>query len=192
MKHLLPILLISTCTVLSLSACSDTREALGLTNTPPDEFAVVDHPPLSLPPDYALRPPRPGAPSRVAANPGEQAAKALYGAGSMQAVPQQGVSSLKMDGLSASEQALIAQSGSDKADPRIRSVLDREASGQVVGSRKLLDNILFWRDPKKPDNAVVVDAVAERKRIEAAKDAGQSVVTGGTQAIQKSKQVIVP
>lgn len=183
---------VSAVTVLALSGCAETRDVLGLTSTPPDEFAVVDHPPLVLPPDYDLRPPRPGAPSRVAGNPGEQAAKALYGADSMKAVPQQGVSSLKLDGLSAAEQELIAKSGSDKADPRIRSTIDREASQQVVGNRKLVDAILFWRDPKKQDNAVVVDAVSEHARMEAARRAGQSVTGGKTDAVQKSKAMTVP
>ena len=42
--------------------CEDTKEALGLSGKKaPDEFAVYAHAPLSLPPDYALRPPAPGA-----------------------------------------------------------------------------------------------------------------------------------
>lgn len=181
-----------TVTLAALSACSETREVLGLTNNPPDEFAVVDHPPLSIPPDYSLRPPRPGAPSRIAGNPGEEAAKALYGAGSMQAVPQQGVTSLKMEGLSPSEQALITQSGSTNADPRIRTMIDRESGQQVVTNRKLIDHLLFWREPKKVDRDVVVDPVSERARIDSARATGQTVTTGATEAIQKSKRMTVP
>lgn len=192
-RSILVRLSLSFFTLAAIAGCSDTREVLGLTNTPPDEFAVVDHPPLSMPPDFSLRPPHPGAPSRVAGNPGEDAARALYGAGSMQAVPQQGVTSLKLEGLSPSEQVLITQSGSDKADPRIRSTIDKESGTTVVANRRLLDYVLFWRDPKKAkDNEAVLDPAAERARIEAARNAGQGVTTGATPAIQKNKSVAVP
>ena len=51
-----------------LNACSDTRAALGLDKAPPDEFAVFSRAPLSLPPDFGLRPPAPG-PLRRATRP---------------------------------------------------------------------------------------------------------------------------
>ena len=43
---------------MALAACSSIREDLGLGRSPPDEFAVIDRPPLSMPPDFGLRPPR--------------------------------------------------------------------------------------------------------------------------------------
>lgn len=56
---------------LGLSACSgdDLSRSFGLTRDTPDEFTVTTRAPLSMPPDYALRPPRPGA-----ARPQEQTA----------------------------------------------------------------------------------------------------------------------
>ncbi len=40
-----------------LSACSNvTKEKLGLNKKAPDEFMVTTRPPLSLPPEYDLRP----------------------------------------------------------------------------------------------------------------------------------------
>jgi len=44
----------------SLAGCQQTRQALGLEKTAPDEFQVVARAPLSLPPDYNLLPPQPG------------------------------------------------------------------------------------------------------------------------------------
>jgi len=41
-------------------ACSSLKDNLGLEKKAPDEFAVVRNAPLSLPPDYNLRPPKPG------------------------------------------------------------------------------------------------------------------------------------
>lgn len=41
----------------ALSACSNlTKEKLGLSNKAPNEFMVTTRPPLSLPPEYDLRP----------------------------------------------------------------------------------------------------------------------------------------
>ena len=59
-------LIICSLSLLALPAltagCSNTtREALGLTKRSPDEFQVVSNAPLSMPPDYNLRPPTPGA-----------------------------------------------------------------------------------------------------------------------------------
>src|ERR1043165_793788 len=46
----------------AVAGCSSTKEMLGLTKRSPDEFQVVSRAPLSMPPDYSLRPPTPGAP----------------------------------------------------------------------------------------------------------------------------------
>ena len=43
----------------TLASCDSIRDAAGLTKQPPDEFAVVTKAPLTLPPDYSLRPPQP-------------------------------------------------------------------------------------------------------------------------------------
>lgn len=43
-----------------LSGCADVREMMGFSREGPDEFAVVTHQPLVIPPDFRLRPPRPG------------------------------------------------------------------------------------------------------------------------------------
>lgn len=45
-----------------LSGCSDLKQAIGLDPTMPDEFAVESRAPLTVPPDFNLRPPEPGAP----------------------------------------------------------------------------------------------------------------------------------
>ncbi len=47
---------------LALSGCSDFKQMLGIDPTMPDEFAVESRAPLTIPPDFNLRPPQPGAP----------------------------------------------------------------------------------------------------------------------------------
>ena len=45
-----------------LSACGDFKQLIGLDQPMPDEFAVELRAPLTIPPDFDLRPPEPGAP----------------------------------------------------------------------------------------------------------------------------------
>ena len=46
---------------LLISGCSDLKKAIGLERSTPDEFAVESRAPLTMPPDFNLRPPQPGA-----------------------------------------------------------------------------------------------------------------------------------
>ena len=44
-----------------VSGCSNWKQTLGIEPTSPDEFAVESRAPLTIPPDFNLRPPAPGA-----------------------------------------------------------------------------------------------------------------------------------
>ena len=56
------ILKASLASVLLLSGCSGNwKQAIGIEPTSPDEFAVESRAPLTIPPDFDLRPPAPGA-----------------------------------------------------------------------------------------------------------------------------------
>ena len=63
----------------AISGCSGIKDDLGLAKRAPDEFAVVKRPPLSMPPDFALRPPRPGERGPQAAEMRQQARESLIG-----------------------------------------------------------------------------------------------------------------
>jgi hypothetical protein len=63
-----------------LAGCGGMTEALGLGRNPPDEFAVVERPPLVLPPDFHLRPPLPGAPRPQEVSMALRASTPLFGA----------------------------------------------------------------------------------------------------------------
>lgn len=74
----------------------------------PDEFAVARQAPLVIPPDYALTPPKPGAPRANDVSPNAQALDALFGG----TAPR-----------SAGETATVAAAGVDNDDPGIRSTV---------------------------------------------------------------------
>lgn len=44
-----------------LGGCSNWKQTLGIEPVSPDEFAVESRAPLTIPPDFNLRPPEPGA-----------------------------------------------------------------------------------------------------------------------------------
>ena len=49
------------CASLLLLGCSDLRRVVGMDRVAPDEFAVESRAPLTIPPEFNLRPPQPGA-----------------------------------------------------------------------------------------------------------------------------------
>jgi hypothetical protein len=71
----------SLITPLLLAGCSDFRKALGLDRTGPDEFAVESRAPLTIPPDFDLRPPQPGATRPQDVTAAERARKVIDAAG---------------------------------------------------------------------------------------------------------------
>ena len=64
-----------------LAGCSDFRRAIGMDKVGPDEFAVESRAPLTIPPDYDLRPPQPGASRPQETTAAEKARKAIDTAG---------------------------------------------------------------------------------------------------------------
>lgn len=157
-----------------LSGCGGAQ-ALGLGRNAPDEFAVVERPPLSLPPEFALRPPQPGAPRPQEVSMPARASSVLFGAGSSKTAGEE----------SDVEKSILDAAGATKADPAIREVIDRETAQKAVGSRHLLDDVLWWRENKTP--ATTVDPAAEAARLKEAKEKGESVTTGATPIIEKDK-----
>jgi len=174
-----------------ISGCGDVADTLGLGRNPPDEFAVVDRPPLALPPDYDLRPPRPGAPRPQEAHTSRQASVMLFGpraALNSTTDPNAFKSDPSYPGETRGgvEKALLESAGADRADPGIREIIDREASQKITSSRHLVDELLWWR--KKEPPATTVDAAAEAERIKEAKNNGEPLNKGATPVIERKKR----
>lgn len=163
----------------TLSACGDTRKALGFDKAPPDEFRIVSRAPLSLPPDYALRPPTPGASRPQEQTTTEQARQAVIGAA---AQPRATVP----EGASASEAALLTKVGAPRSDPRIRETVDRESAALIDADRTFLDRIVFWRKPDAP--GTVVDPEREAQRLRENQALGRSASEGDTPIIRRRRK----
>ena len=66
---------------LLLPGCSDFKRTIGIDKTSPDEFAVESRAPLTIPPDFDLRPPQPGASRPQEKSSGQQARQVIEQAG---------------------------------------------------------------------------------------------------------------
>jgi Protein of unknown function (DUF3035) len=64
-----------------LSGCTDFKRVVGLEQVAPDEFAVESRAPLTMPPDFDLRPPHPGAPRPQEVSTATKAREAIDTAG---------------------------------------------------------------------------------------------------------------
>ena len=106
-----------------VAGCGDkSGNILGFEKTAPDEFAVVKRAPLTLPPNYGLRPPRPGAVRPQAVSPRDEAQKSVIGATA--AKPQRTRRNVRAEQQrrigtrSGSEVALLKRTGAINVDPR--------------------------------------------------------------------------
>ena len=155
---------------MALAACGDsTKRALGLQRTPPDEFAVVPRAPLSQPPDFKLRPPRPGAEDLTTVSTRERARQAVFrnedetrdtrrNAGpAAQAAPREGVAS-----ATTGESAFLERAGALETDPLIRSQIDRETAVLKDENQNFIRELLGLKQEPVDD---IVDAPKESRRL---------------------------
>jgi hypothetical protein len=173
--------------VAGLSACEGVKQQLGLAKQAPDEFRVVSRAPLSLPPDFTLRPPEPGVARPQEGTAIDQARSAVFRADdTQQASLDQTIAS---DGRSRGEQALLLSAGASEAEPEIRQLVDRETQQINAESEDFIDLLVFWRKPDQP--GVTVDASAEARRLRENAALGKDVTEGRTPTIERKKKAIL-
>ena len=176
-------LLLPIFALLSLSACSGVRDELGLTKKAPDEFTVVTKAPLIRPPDYSLKPPRPGAPRPQAVPTRETARQALLG---NTAPAAKGAG---QPAANRSERIFLKRAGVDDVQPGIRTIIDREMTQVAQHGEGFAEQILFWQKKQPPGQ--VVDAGKEAKRIKEAQAKGQAPSGQGVPVIKRRKRALL-
>jgi len=159
---------------LSLIGCESIRQAAGITKEPPDEFAVVTKSPLVIPPDFNLRPPKPGASPTNQTSPTVAAQAALFGddpAAAAAAIP---------GNYSQEERILLANSGGANVDHSIRKQIASDAKDMEATDDSFTDELLFrTSDPYK---GAPLNADAEAQRIHDAGAQGQPPAAAGPNA----------
>jgi hypothetical protein len=172
-----------------LAGCQNVQDQLGLTKTPPDEFVVYARAPLSVPPDFALLPPEPGAPRPQEATPRQQAETALFANSGTYTTGGDLAGGNEFNPQSVGEQAFLQSAGAEGIDPSIRSLVDTENATLAEQSTTFTDSLVFWRDPVP--YGTVVDPAAEQQRIQENAALGVPVTTGETPIIVRKEKGIL-
>jgi hypothetical protein len=163
-----------------VSGCQDTRRALGIDKSVPDEFAVVSRAPLVMPPDFNMRPPAPGADRPQEGNAADQARSVLVGRERFQAY--------RAKGFSAGEVRLLELAGTGNMLPDVRKNIERESSAFAAEEKGFTDKLVFWRDGGNDGTAI--DPAAEKKRLEENAKQGKKSTDGATPTISKGGKVL--
>lgn len=159
-----------------LAGCSgNTREILGIHRQSPDEFRVVSNPPLSMPPDFAVRPPKEMA----------EAASVEYTADNKKIVFEKASSHLSVaepDRLTQGERSFLDLAGTENSDPKIKELLEQEAkqAEEAKANEKGFFSKMTAKITGKEDEKSLVDAGKERKRIIENEKDGKPVTEGET------------
>lgn len=168
---------------LGLSACGGFNEQLGLGKQSPDEFRVVSRAPLTVPPDYQLRPPQPGAPRPQVGTPTQQAERAVFRNSQSATLSQQAASAANR---TPGEKALLRAAGAEQADPNIRQVVNRETRQINEEADYFVDRLVFWNNVSPA--GTVVDPVAERRRLQENAALGRPATVGPTPQIERRRK----
>jgi len=161
---------------LVLAGCSDSMmQTLGLQRDPPDEFQVTTQPALAMPPDLnaaaaALPSPIPGAPRPQDVAVPQQAEDAMLGGAALEGGAPSTVG----------DQSFLQKAG-PPAPPAIRQEVNtlaaRDARSQTLGNRMNP----FGIPVAKP---ALVDATAERQRLQKNAALGLSPAVGSTPIVK--------
>lgn len=171
------LILLALGSTLLLGACETVKKQAGVTKSTPDEFRVVKRAPLTLPPDYVLRPPRPGAPRPQELSINDQAAKAVFG--SAPTTPQS--QTVVTDG----ESALLNKAGSTVIDNDIRRRVDVESAELSGRNKPVAQKLLGIGGAKDEVSASVVNAKEEAARLKNNAQAGKPVTEGETPSVEE-------
>jgi hypothetical protein len=169
MKNQRNVLIAASLSVLLLSGCGNVKKNLGLERSAPDEFTVVHRAPLSMPPDYDLRPPTPGAPRPQDAVVEEQAKEAVLGNNSTASAP------------SGSDSTFLKDAGADQVNDSIRQQVDRETAALPAKQKTVSEKLLGWTKSKPAEPAAtVVDPDKEAARLHKDQVEGKAPTEGET------------
>jgi hypothetical protein len=112
----------------TVGGCSNWKQTLGIEPTSPDEFAVESRAPLTLPPDYNLRPPEPGAARPQETSMANKAQTAVDNAGPGQPGSQ--------------ESGTLHYQGANLADPNAQ-IADQSLAAKLLQSGDTADSAVL-------------------------------------------------
>ena len=165
--------LIAACS--TLVGCDSARMTFGGGKNAPDEFVVYKRSPLSLPPEYGLRPPAPGKSRPQEIAPVDAARKAILGTNADRT---------NLNTSSPGLKALMIQTGADKAKPGIRQLVNQETSVIAEEDQPFVNKLIFWNEDKNQPGTLV-DAKKEKQRIMSNDALGKPITEGETPKVKR-------
>lgn len=135
---------------LAVTGCSSMGASAGKQG--PDETAIATRAPLVVPATFDLKAPQPGAPRPQDAD-SAAAAQRILGGGAVKSAP-----------ASEGEKALLAASGAQSADPKVRQELRQEVR-DASKRKSYADGVLFWRGDKVETGTPLI-AAEEAERVQ--------------------------
>ncbi len=163
------------------SGCESARKVLGNKKSAPDEFVVYKRPPLTLPPEYGLRPPEPGVDRPQLVSPRDEARSAVINSGARQRQPQ---AQPLPAGTTPGVAALLDKTGARTADPAIRETVNKESTVLATEDRRFIDKLIFWVDDA-PHPGTIVDPKKEQQRIMQNQALGKPITEGSVPEIKR-------
>ena len=163
MSALLKIYFILTCIILLLNSCGGVKEKIGIIKKAPDEFQVYESKPLSVPPNFELRPPAEG---EILTNERDQ--NIIF-------TDENNID----ENLTLNDEILLIAVGEKKIEQNIRKIINKENSIQEV-DKSLLDKIINFEpifEVEEDKKYETLNAEEEKKRIEDLKSEIQSIET---------------
>ncbi len=171
--------------LMMLAGCGTTtvKETLGIDQRAPDEFRVVSRPPLSVPPQFSLRPPAvPDGTTTAGAD--DKARAAVVGIAApednrfvLQPQPGQSAPAAPASSKTSAEQRLLEQAGAASADPTVR----RELAEEKLIRQQQKEERPWWDLGLAPEKKEpVVDARGEAQRLEKNEREGKAPTEGET------------
>lgn len=163
MSALLKIYFILTCIILLLNGCGEVKEKIGIIQKAPDEFQVYESKPLSVPPNFELRPPAEG---EILTNERDQ--NIIF-------TDENNID----ENLTLNDEILLIAVGEKKIEQNIRKIINKENSIQEV-DKSLLDKIINFEpifEVEEDKESQNINAEEEKKRIEDLKSEIQSIET---------------
>ncbi len=167
--------------VLVAGCGGNVKQQLGIAKRAPDEFSVVTRAPLSMPPDYGLRPPRPGERRPQEPTMRSQARGVLvpHAAGDNLASVAPGGAT----GMTTGESALLSRVETAQPAGDIRNQIDSETARLDADDRNLIERMMFWREQPPPGD--IVDPRKEAQRLQENAALGKSTTDGDTPRIER-------
>ena len=168
------------------SGCEGLKQDLGIgVKRPPDEFTVYSRAPLSMPPDFAVRPPATASSASQAAAPREIARQAMTGGAAAPPAATEPLVASASPGL----QEFLQRTGAGTAQSDIRAQINRETTILAEADQSFVERLMFWSDV--PERSTVVNAPAETRRIQENQALDKPLSDGETPTIRRRPKALL-